>query len=345
MSWRRGVLAVAAIGGLLVVAVCRTTEPLSWVGGISAWPAQVFRFTALVLGCVFAYHTQELLRDPQRTIGGATNRTTPALEAFIDLWINCVRHVARKIDVTQPRTRVANRFLPADVVQQAAILAVVVIAISSLALKFPVQPIRDSFLRGLDSLLMWTTFGVTIWLLVLVIEVARNQARWYQQSLRELEAQDEKARHSTPLQTAQDRLATLQRFSKLSNGEIYGPFVIIFILCLARWHGFDAWTWPFSLTVSALAAIGAALLAHVHLHFAAIKLRNYCADHISHQLPADDADAADQLWRIREALFDLRNGAFAGPTNHPIVRALVIPIGGFGGLSLLQLAQGFNAGG
>ena len=119
-------------------------------------------------------------------------------------------------------------------------------------------------MTSLDAALMVLSGFALTWLVILLVEFARLYATWCST----LESQIGQILDDRSLRS------TLKRIAAAGGQGIYGPFVVILILCVARLSLFDNWTWPISLFVLLGLSVAAMVLAHVHLHNRATDLKD-----------------------------------------------------------------------
>jgi hypothetical protein len=128
---------------------------------------------------------------------------------------------------------------------------------------------------------------------------------------------------------------------------IYCPFAVLLLLIVSRSTVFDAWDFPLPLLVLLAAAALYATFCALSLRRAAEEARrcivaSYEDECLRLEAAGAGADGADpqRLARGLRTLLDrirnTREAAFLPLTQQPAVRALLIPFGGFGGLSLIE---------
>jgi hypothetical protein len=121
------------------------------------------------------------------------------------------------------------------------------------------------------------------------------------------------------------------------------PFVLLALMIVARSRLFDNWQIGGSLLVMfalfVLWSIAmAALLKQGAEHARRMALERMNQDHLWLKgAGAAYAPLADQFPRLIEQVRNLRRGAFAPLFEQPLVRALLVPLGGAGGVQLLDL--------
>ncbi|MHB8069389.1 MAG: hypothetical protein ACYDIC_15975 [Desulfobaccales bacterium] len=124
--------------------------------------------------------------------------------------------------------------------------------------------------------------------------------------------------------------------------QIFYPFIILVVLLMARSHYFDNWR----LSAPLLGFIAILSLSYtwscaVTLRRQAERTKAYIIRHLSKKLiqaMEDDPHQprAEQLQFVLNEIKSTQSGAFAPFTQQPLVRALLVPFGGIGGLHLLN---------
>ncbi len=128
---------------------------------------------------------------------------------------------------------------------------------------------------------------------------------------------------------------------------IYYPFAVLMLLIVSRSTVFDAWDFPLPMLVLLAAAALYATWCALSLRRAAEQARtrivaayeDECLRLGAGQPQADGADPARLASGLRTLIDRMRNtreAAFLPLTQQPAVRALLIPFGGFGGVSLVE---------
>jgi hypothetical protein len=128
---------------------------------------------------------------------------------------------------------------------------------------------------------------------------------------------------------------------------IYCPFAVLLLLIVSRSTVFDAWDFPLPLLVLLAAAALYATFCALTLRGAAEDARRSIAaayedECLRLEAAGAGADGADPqrlaraLRTLLERIKTTREAAFLPLTQQPAVRALLIPFGGFGGLSLVE---------
>lgn len=119
---------------------------------------------------------------------------------------------------------------------------------------------------------------------------------------------------------------------------IYGPFVLVSIVCFSRWQWIDNWDWPPSLVIMVTLSVSFIVISHVSLHRAAIRLRSHLLKSIRvlAERHPKRISMNDRLERFAQQAREVQGGIFAGLSGNPVTRALVIPFTGVGGLAVID---------
>lgn len=146
------------------------------------------------------------------------------------------------------------------------------------------------------------------------------------------------ARHGEDLADYWDILLIARR-TKAVGRQIYYPFIVLSLLIVARLNYFDNWTWSRSLVV--------VLSLHFLLAFyAAWRLPNIASEYrdcVLQRMKKRQRQALMLKQRTPEAIDTMieevqstHQGAFAYLWEQPAIRALLLPSGGIGLITLLQ---------
>jgi len=115
------------------------------------------------------------------------------------------------------------------------------------------------------------------------------------------------------------------------------PFIILFLMLLSRSRVFDNWDWPAPLILIFGINLAYAVGANIVLRRAAERARMLALERLSEDLfEPDHQSRIGEIERLMENIKSIRQGAFASWVNHPLVAALLIPLGGMGSWELVQ---------
>ena len=133
----------------------------------------------------------------------------------------------------------------------------------------------------------------------------------------------------------------ISRRTKTAGSLLFCPFVALFLMIISRLRYFDNWHTPIGLVIVFAVFAGWAVYCVVLLRGEAKKRQQIVLGHLRDNLVRVSGDTPGEKRRgqqIREAIDEIesiREGAFAPWTQHPLVRALILPAGGLG-LVLLE---------
>jgi hypothetical protein len=125
------------------------------------------------------------------------------------------------------------------------------------------------------------------------------------------------------------------------TGLIYYPFLILALLVVSRNRAFA----DFAPSVAMVLVTGTSVLilmgCAVALHWSAETSRSQARARLNDEIIKamsleDEGRLASQLRMMLRRVDDLRDGAFSPFSQQPLVRAILLPLGGFGGSTLLE---------
>jgi hypothetical protein len=123
---------------------------------------------------------------------------------------------------------------------------------------------------------------------------------------------------------------------------IFYPFIVWFILFLARLHYFDNWRTPMGLVIVISLSALLTWWCAVMLRRSAEKLRTDVVDRLSKKLIQThwqeplSTESSERLKYVLDEVKKAHTGAFAPYLQQPMVQALLVPLGGVGGMKLLD---------
>jgi hypothetical protein len=135
-------------------------------------------------------------------------------------------------------------------------------------------------------------------------------------------------------------LMFVARRSKCINKLLYGPFLIIALIVVSH----SQLLAQYGRSIPALVTVGAAVLiviaCAVALRMSAEATRAEARRRLNERLVrakgADNGALASQLELVMLRIEELREGAFSPFSQQPVVRAMLLPLGGLGGTALLN---------
>ncbi len=119
------------------------------------------------------------------------------------------------------------------------------------------------------------------------------------------------------------------------------PFVILLLVAASRYELFDAWYWNLPLALAIGLAFLVVIWSGLNLRSSAERLRRNSLRAIQQEIHQCEqklgrAELVEKLKGFRAEVTHMRNGAFASLTGNPILQGLMIPLGGLGGVTMLE---------
>lgn len=350
-------------------------EPFSWVEGVSSWPSVLLRVVTGLLAIYLLLRgirrlrqndrklTERFFRDHTTTV---LTRIRPSLG--VRLWHALKRgrvcrcllpgRLWRWFKGEQPERRSAI-FIWRDAVQprsgaalfgRMALGVLVLMTVAGLLWILlpgepPNQPMRGDIARSVHLNTLAFALLSFAFLLVFVVDSIRRTCRlatglsgatlWPEDAEREFGCAG--SRHCDDWLDIQ----LIAARTEVVGGFIYYPFVILSLLILARSSVFDNWQIPVNLGVIFILYLLIALAAAMSLRNAAERARRHAIANISRDIIAalgQDAAKAkvDQMKLMKEAILAEHRGAFSSFLHQPWIKAVLLPLGSFSGIQLLE---------
>lgn len=360
-----GLVAIPILAGVMVVALLAGVrldgtggEPFTFTDGISVWPTASLRLFAFVLCVIFFAHSWWRLWESDRTLirRFRLRRLDAVLSRPFRSWIGVHRwlpplfghaearelwHEYRLLGAWKERLR---RVVPQVVVY--GLFGIVLM----LQFGFPVMPCRGDACFTLNYLILGVSVIAMTLLMFYVVDATRLCRRlitimigttieWPRQLIAREAAKcgvDEAyIREWLGIQFIAKRTAVI-------SAMIYYPFVIVFLMAVARHSYFDRWDFPAGLLVifalNALYAFGNG----VFLRRSAEEAKREAVRQLKHRLksladePFGKLAKRRQIERMVELIEQTQEGAFLPFTQHPLFGAIALPTGGTGLVFLLE---------
>ncbi len=352
--WVGVVLFLLALG--LIMLHAHTTEheePFEWFEGLSVWPTVLFRLLAVGL-CLYYLH--DILRsidkrnhdvwkafpclDPQHA-HSLTPRTAEEAKTVSELYLHFLQRGSRG----RRLWRTAGF----------AALTLGLFLLFWLAFEPSVMQARGLIARCAYFLVLGATLGAsaTLFMFVvdatllsyrLVVALARMTSRQWPEDQLEHEAKRRGLQRSDKTDEAVGKwlsVSLIKSFTFLIAGQlIYCPFVVLLVLVVAQNRIFDNWNLNPVLFLTVLVYAVAIVSCALMLQQAAQRVRKRALDALD-EILEDRSDPVvntgrEKLERIRSDIDGVKNGAFAGLYDNPLVRAVLVPLVGGGGLAALE---------
>ena len=344
-------------------------EPLTWMSGISIWPTELIRALAAVLAAVFLVKIHvdlgSTIRDltsrffPKTSLKGRPDASQPKSRG----WWSRVRRIysgrlvtpidAPTVDVASIWREVAFQHRP--VVRVARLLPVMVLffLFSYLTIDLlgkPHIPYRGKVSWWVDQILL---FGGCTPLMIAVIFSVVDAIKHCDRFTKELTRGVKTAWPSETLADFEQRLGApddavchwidvdfIGEWTRRIGPMLYYPFALLALMLIARSSLFADWNTPIGLLIVFGAAFLYAGACAALLWRAAARARRAVVHRLTMILIRAKGlglhDLADQVTVMIAEVQARERGAFAPVTQQPLVQAVLLPISGAGGLSLLE---------
>ena len=245
-------------------------------------------------------------------------------------------------------------------VWRALIGTVIFLAIGSLLVvnDLPARPVRGSISNVVDLVITSGSMFAYLFLVFYAADAVRicksfvkhlasAKSDWDEETVERFVAAEGKAPPKLMDQLKKDNylrdyidMRLIAERTEVVSSIIYYPFLVLLLLIVARSPLFDNWVWH--LPILALLGFSAGIIvlsAHL-LSAAAEEAREVGLRRMNIALlkakVAEDKIATDLLTHAIEAVRNAAEGAYRPFTQQPIVRALLIPFGGYGGLAIVE---------
>ena len=333
-------------------------EPFTFTDGISVWPTTSLRLFAFVLCVIFFAHSWWRLWESDRDMirRFRLRRLAPHVPRHSGSWIGIHHWLPHSSDHAEARQLWHEyRWLGTwqdrawRVVPQVGVYGVFGIALM-LLFGFPVTPCRGSACFTFNYIILGVSVVAMTLLMFYVVDATRLCRRlikimiqttieWPRRLLTreaaELEVDPAYVREWVGVQFIAKR-------TEVISAMIYYPFVIVFLMAVARHSYFDRWDFPAGLlvifTLNALYAFGNGVL----LRRAAEEAKREAVRQLKCRLkslsdePVFKQVKRRQIERMVELIEATQEGAFLPFTQHPLFKAVALPTGGTGLVFLLE---------
>ncbi|MCC6965341.1 MAG: hypothetical protein IT391_03525 [Nitrospira sp.] len=360
-----GLLAILALAGVIVVAFLAGVrldgtggEPFTFTDGVSVWPTATLRLLAFVLCVMFFAHSWWRLWESDRTLirGFRLLRLDAVLSRPFRSWIGIHRwlpplvghaearelwHEYRLLGAWQERVR---RVVPQVLVY--GLFGLVLMLQSG----FPVMPCRGGACFTLNYIILGCSVVAMTLLMFYVVDATRlcrrlitimigTRIEWPQRLLAreaaKYEVEEAYVHEWLGIQFIAKRTAVI-------SAMIYYPFVIVFLMAVARHSYFDRWDFPAGLlvifTLNALYAFGNGMLLRRSAEHAKREAVWQLKDRLKSlsDEPVGKQTKRRHIERMVEVIEQTQEGAFLPFTQHPLFGAIALPTGGTGLVFLLE---------
>jgi hypothetical protein len=346
----RLLLAVLLLGLALFIPVQAThgiwsspvqMEPFEWLQGVSAWPSQMLRILACVLAIWAFWH----LAIERRGAAGEIDR---ALARYQPNSLPAVRHLWRRY---RGRRSVRRRFCLS--VFAFVMFFATVAAVNLVFGEQPIWPVRGAADRGQVIVLAIYSFYLALALLGAVFAAC---CAFVTEILDPLIRRSEATPFDTEggnlkraVRVAANRLAAVDlvvRQSEVLLRYVYYPFAVFALLLLARSSLFDSWQAPLSVIVTYAFAFLVTVGCVAWIRFKTYAFQRTTTREMRASLQGSlgvgecrgtaDDPRIRKLELMMETVETERRGSFQSLALQPLIRALLLPIGGASGLEVVE---------
>jgi hypothetical protein len=341
-------------------------EPFAWADGISLWPTEMIRILALVLSLYFIARTLRPVElDPKKPNGdffaaevkGAGDAKS-GKAARVYEWYK--QHRDQRGNVNAERLWKEFRALERPMARysrlQLPFLFYMILSVC-LMLAFgdlPVVPYRGTLALAVDKVVLFLSVTAFLVLLFLVIDVIRlsstmirnlsvGESEYPQAALNKLRAElNFRGESNEPLCELLD-IRLISAYTEQVNRLVYYPFVVLALMVVARSSIFDNWYMPPALAIIFLCAFLVTVLCATVLQQVAARARRIALERMTGFIARahGESGAPDgyvaQLEMMLEEIRRTRRGAFLPLLQQPLVKAILVPLGSFGGLQLFEV--------
>ncbi|MEO6432300.1 MAG: hypothetical protein ABIO50_11200, partial [Nitrosospira sp.] len=358
-------------------------EPLALTEGISAWPTAAIRLLALVTSLLFLWYSRQKMKsneniltrefafeeknskvtdkseDELRHAHSSPGMLTQAIHRSLGLYmwrphavdqIDAIR-LWREYTILGESKNFSMRGLPQVTV------ALCVAWLMMVLFGFPNTPCRGSSCFAINDALIIMSVTAMMLLIFYVVDatrlcrrwvscIAMNKVRWPGDTLAKIA--DERGIDKENLDEWLGIELIAERTTVIGN-FIYFPFIIMFLLGIARHTYLDNWDFPMALVIIFTLNATLIFVNSMALRKSAEKAKREAINRLESKLIQLSGQTPDEIkqgqqieWAIR-AIKNNRRGAFLPFTQHPFFgAAIALPSGGFGLVLLLEyFATGF----
>lgn len=363
------VVAIAADWAIWSNATSGLGEPFAWFEGVSIWPTQIFRLGILVLTVgLLAFGRWQLRRRIDGVAGDfglatLTERTASPLprihgwrERFHRVWGATTKDTNEGDPWIEYLDRV--RFRPSTMRIAVTTALFLAFSLALTSLDWPHSPHRGEWAAWINHGLLLLLLAAMIALLFAAFDASGSAARLFARlrpdtAMEKRGGADEKElRRQYPVGEraieAWIRFRLAVRVASEVNWYIYLPFLTLLLIIPTQSRIFDDWNLPLPFVALFAISIALAVMCARRLRQAAERLKRETLEAIETErqncrlgLPAGQAATeatlrAELLEQIAERIRAVRDGPFLPLSQEPAVRAILLLLGGAGGISTAE---------
>jgi len=345
-------------------------EPFYWSEGISIWPTELIRLVAGILGCLFIASTASTVESNKQQLSGFF-----CLDKLPDDQISKPDDGLREKDKRINVSILWNWYCKetsASLRNRRVFWLSLIFCIFGLALymiDLPNVPYRGgaSLLANYLALLFSATVFIVLGMVVLdatwrsvdlITRLTKYTSVWPKKTLRRFDLEegistpeavelaklrDELGKHDKYYLNEWIDIQFIAAHTKEIGKLVYYPAIILILMIFARSKIFDNWNIPLGLVLIFLSSAGLTLICALYLRRTAERARQAVSRQISSMLiglssrPGEAARTLEKQACIAlKQIQEINEGAFLPLVQEPAVQALMLPFGGWGGITLLE---------
>jgi hypothetical protein len=299
----------------------QSTEPFEWVEGVSVWPTHLLRFYACLIAVWGIWH-----------IGRMSDRNITAIESTL----GCA--------VIGPPTRIEHIWQRYSGNGGWRVFVTIIIGVVYFVIALGVvaifQEVPGTPARGADNMANVASllFFLVFLNITLVCSVVVSISSLVFHVVHKLNAL-----HASAPRTFHDHLAAIRLIAQRSEvllSIIYYPLLVSALLLVARSPVFDNWDTPNSLLIVLALPFTIAFGCIVWLRYETVNFHEHAILGMKSELArlkgATTAAEIPQLEALLDQALNEKRGAFQSLAYQPMVRALLLPIGGVSGIEIFE---------
>lgn len=349
-------------------------EPFFWAEGVSTWPSDLIRLLAVLASAYFLFKAAGSVRTSQQKISkhyfdsertdakkdepksaaGSGSGSGSARVSYTKVLWQPWKNLHETASNSAAWREYVTAGKPSHRIYRVALLSALHLLFGFMSTKLlggvPPAPFRGRASELIDGVLLIAAVVLLVVLIFLVIDITRLCIQWVRQTTKakgwpdsttgkysaRLNLKPEWLDEWIDVQVIAEHTSAIQRL-------IYYPFIVFFLMILARSTLFDNWRTPVALFIILLMNLGYALFCGYFLRSAVEAARRKAMAGLTDKLLQSKGRADEDARRVTsqlEMLIDriktMREGVFAPFTQQPWVRAVLVPISGYGGITLIE---------
>ncbi|EAR20442.1 hypothetical protein [Nitrococcus mobilis] len=336
-------------------------EPLLWLEGVSIWPTELLRGLASVLSLVFfwkAKHDIDIDNDRVARQFSLSRRPAKNLVRELGMVSTLALHrwgrnsgAQRSVDLLWQEYLALGSCR--NRIKRTLLYGVLFMLLGSLLIRTfgpPGRPYRGEISDLVDQGMLIISVGMMVALVFFVVDATRLAVRFIRQLADENQPWQREIieRPSQPHRVEETYLGPSLKIKLIAErtgviGQlIVFPFIVLSIMILSRLPYFDNWNMPIGLVLVLTLLFVFAATCGIALERAAEKARSWAIERLTDECvrvkgdPSVPGQHAEQLHLLVEEIRHLRKGAFVPFIQQPVVKAVLLPFGGVGGVVLIQ---------